>query len=337
MAQYHLKDNGDPARCTATKGACPKGGAHFDSEEEAWAAVEKLFGNSFKAAPEPLAVYTKTAVRGQFSSLFDVKTGRSHMYWDDGPFEAYAHEHVREVYELLTESRLDVKSQNLKVREVLEGKVASLQAMRTGKEEQAKIEAAVSLSYLAPILQEHYGVPDPRTEAQQQADEAFAQEYNNEKTVLPYSGQYPIVDVTAYTDEDLDRLIELGSKEPKSLSDEELREMFDLNKQAQGSSSRYDFTNEPMNAWDYYRALQDRKAKSETVPDDMQQYLLNEMRKDKIEENLAAARREILTLAPLNSWGHRESTRSKPLAKVASDLKELRKRNEEVKRAVLEA
>lgn len=47
MAKYHLKENGDPARCRAKLRACPRGGEadHYSSKDEARAAYEAKLGS----------------------------------------------------------------------------------------------------------------------------------------------------------------------------------------------------------------------------------------------------------------------------------------------------
>lgn len=139
MARYHLKDDGNPGLCRAEEGKCPKGGAHFSSQEEARAAVEQLFGGSFagggvsKTEDKSLPVYTKDAVRGQFGSYLDPRDGTLLRFSNEGTLflDADAWTYVSDARRLILESRLDVKAQNARVREALEDKLQEWQTKRS--------------------------------------------------------------------------------------------------------------------------------------------------------------------------------------------------------------
>lgn len=60
MAQYHIADNGKPARCKATKKPCPKGGQHFPSKETAKFYAETVITYNAKEVKKLAHDFLKT-------------------------------------------------------------------------------------------------------------------------------------------------------------------------------------------------------------------------------------------------------------------------------------
>lgn len=337
MTQYHIKEDGNPGLCKAEKGNCPKGGAHFDSETEARAAVEQLFGSAFRKTPEPLAVYTKTAIKEQFGRVWDIHSNSKSPAYGRSDAYHYGDTYVREVFDLLTESRLDVKSQNLKVREAVEAKISSMSEARAKGTDNDKIAVASAFEYLSPILSEHYGFEDPRTEAQRTADRDFVENYQHEYDAVPaYSMGNKLVELS---DEDLKKLASFQQKKGSDVSDEDLVLIHSLNPQSQTPTSRWFEDNENMDSLEYYQAMKEKLAKSATVPEDMQQYLVTKMQKEQILQQMDSARNEILYVAPRASGGsgNRMYDSATHIGEIASDILDIRAENRAVRAAVLEA
>lgn len=344
MARYHIKDDGNPGLCRAAEGACPKGGAHFDNEAEARAAVEQLFGNSFgapakKAEPEPLAVYTKTAVKQQWSDLISPKTG--YMTYEaqrDPLLSGQAWDHVSEVMHLLTDNRLDVKSQNAKVREQLATKVEEMQAARTGKDPQARLDAAVGLHHTMRVLTRHYDFEDPRTEGQQEADEAYATGYEYESSAAPNArhfggGQYGLQDLS---DEDLAVVEAIGSQAPENLTLEDLTYLASKNEQAAQNEyfGNLDRKQPPL---DQYREDEALRRDIEGVPETHHKYLASWNQPAAIAKRQAQAVHRITHIVPETSYGSPQGNATKSLAEVARDTRAIRAENAKLEQAVLDS
>lgn len=62
MSKFHIKKDGTPGKCNATKGNCPLGGSdsHFDSAEEAQAAAQAKLEEQFGVTEKPSVDLTKT-------------------------------------------------------------------------------------------------------------------------------------------------------------------------------------------------------------------------------------------------------------------------------------
>ena len=62
MSKFHIKKDGTPGTCNATKGNCPLGGSdsHFDSAEEAQAAAQAKLEKQFGVTQKPSVDLTKT-------------------------------------------------------------------------------------------------------------------------------------------------------------------------------------------------------------------------------------------------------------------------------------
>ena len=62
MSKFHIKKDGTPGKCNATKGNCPLGGSdsHFDSAEEAQAGAQAKLEKQFGVTEKPSVDLTKT-------------------------------------------------------------------------------------------------------------------------------------------------------------------------------------------------------------------------------------------------------------------------------------
>ena len=62
MSKFHIKKDGTPGKCNATKGNCPLGGSdsHFDSADEAQAAAQAKLEEQFGVTEKPSVDLTKT-------------------------------------------------------------------------------------------------------------------------------------------------------------------------------------------------------------------------------------------------------------------------------------
>ena len=87
MSKFHIKKDGTPGTCNATKGNCPLGGSdsHFDSAEEAQAAAQAKLEKQFGVTEKPSVDLTKTI---PIDFVKDYKVDKDY-YLKDGEDEDY--------------------------------------------------------------------------------------------------------------------------------------------------------------------------------------------------------------------------------------------------------
>ena len=85
MSKFHINKHGVPAPCKAKEGNCPLGGDtgeknHFDTQEEAQAAADKMNEGEFGIfASEP---YSLSTLRENFPDLNEEETEKLKSYYD---------------------------------------------------------------------------------------------------------------------------------------------------------------------------------------------------------------------------------------------------------------
>ena len=87
MSKFHIKKDGTPGKCNATKGNCPLGGSdsHFDSAEEAQASAQAKLEEQFGVTGKPSVDLTK-AIPIDFVKNYKVDKD---YYLKDGEDEDY--------------------------------------------------------------------------------------------------------------------------------------------------------------------------------------------------------------------------------------------------------
>lgn len=345
MVKYHIKDDGNPGFCKAEEGACPKGGAHFDSVEEARNAVEELFGNSFSpqvnkatVSDEPIPAYTKAAMKTHW---YELDTSYS-----SDPVRTFAEREdafnlARDIRDTVLNRRLSSKSQNDLAKKELAEKLTALVDDRNGDDEGANLDAAAAMAKIMPVLEEHYGVDDPRTPAQKEADVNFVAHWQAHSVALnhrSYYGGEPTLEYVPPTD--LDYLVSLEGTDPSDLTVEQLEKIQSMNPHGDEPLRRWGrWNDEKMTSLDFLKRNQALKAEIDSLPASARPYLQSDVLPEKLEGSIKEAINEIITIAPStpNSLTKRDFSRGTNIFEAARRTQELRANNTALENAVLNA
>ena len=205
--------------------------------------------------------------------------------------------------------------------------------------EAEKVEAAVAFEYLTPILEDNYSIEDPRSPKQKAADRDFVQQYGDVYAEVPAYSEAAKLASQDTSDDTLRALAAYEDRETASLTDAELEHIHSMNPQSQVAQSRWRADRVEMDSLTYYKNAVARKAKADTVPADMQEYLVDSMRSDKVQKEIEDARHEIVAVASKGNGGsgRRLYEDAMPIAEVANNILAVREDNELLRQHVIKA